>query len=640
MQQAVRFRFLLILPLLALFGLALSGPASATEYIQSFRSEIEIARNGGVTVTELITVNAEGRDIRRGIFRDFPLTMLDDKGRHQTVGFDVLSVERDGAPEKWHTETISGGIRIYFGSQDVELRPGRHAYALTYRTDRQIRYFPDHDEFYWNVTGNGWKFAIQEASTTISLPDGVQASNTTFFTGPMGSTAKNARANGTPANPRFVTTRPLAPGEGLTIAVAMPKGSIAPPSDADRRAWFLRDYLGLIVSGIGLVVVIAYYLWFWARVGRDPPKGVVVPRWDAPDGLSPALVNYVDNRGFSGGGWTAFSATMIDLAVRGFVRLEDLSERIVIRRTDKAVSGPLASGEAVMLRNLEAAGGVFVIDKANGTEVQGLGKAFRNAIETEHRGKYYRANLAYVVVGVLISLLCIIGIVLAGGIGPEQLPVLLMPAFFGGIWGGIAVKAGKNLRYSQSLFRKLISVVVLGLFGIVALIIVGLVLVTILESLDDAHWPVLVATGGIVLSNILFFFLMGAPTPLGRRLMDGVEGLRLYLTVAERDRMNMAGAPAMSPQHFETLLPYAVALGVEKPWSQAFETWLAASVASAAAYDPYWYSGGNYHNIGSFSSSMASTIASTLPQPQSSSSSGFSGGSSGGGGGGGGGGGW
>ncbi len=122
-----------------------------------------------------------------------------------------------------------------------------------------------------------------------------------------------------------------------------------------------------------------------------------------------------------------------------------------------------------------------------------------------------------------------------------------------------------------------------------------------------------------------------------------------YLTLAEKDRMNMAGAPEMSPQQFERLLPYAVALGVEKPWTRTFETWLAAAAAgAAAAYAPSWYSGnfssGTFSDrIGGFSSSMASTIASTIPSPApSSSTSGFSGGggSSGGGGGGGGGGRW
>ncbi|WP_440982624.1 DUF2207 family protein, partial [Shinella sumterensis] len=136
-----------------------------------------------------------------------------------------------------------------------------------------------------------------------------------------------------------------------------------------------------------------------------------------------------------------------------------------------------------------------------------------------------------------------------------------------------------------------------------------------------------------------------------RRMMDGIEGLRQYLTLAEKDRMNMAGAPEMSPRHFETLLPYAVALGEEKPWSQTFDRWLlsaAAAGAAATAYQPAWYHGEGFSSgrfsdrMGDFAGSMAGTMQSSLPDPPKSSSSGFSsgGGFSGGGGGGGGGGGW
>src|SRR5690606_4449536 len=128
------------------------------------------------------------------------------------------------------------------------------------------------------------------------------------------------------------------------------------------------------------------------------------------------------------------------------------------------------------------------------------------------------------------------------------------------------------------------------------------------------------------------------------------EGLRQYLTLAEKDRINMAGAPEMSPRHYETLLPYAVALGVEKPWSQTFDRWLltAAAAGAATAYQPAWYHGEGFSSgrfsdrLGGFAGSRAGTMRSSLPDPPKSSSSGFSsgGGSSGGGGGGGGGGGW
>ena len=119
--------------------------ALGAEIISSFNSDIRLEKSGAMTVAETITVNAEGNRIRRGIFRDFPLTFTDENGRLRSVDFDVVSVTRDGQDEPWKTESISGGIRIYAGSEDVMLSPGRHQYVFTYRTNRQIRYFADHD---------------------------------------------------------------------------------------------------------------------------------------------------------------------------------------------------------------------------------------------------------------------------------------------------------------------------------------------------------------------------------------------------------------------------------------------------------------------------------------------------------------
>jgi uncharacterized membrane protein YgcG len=620
-------------------------PAAAEEYIRSYHSEIAIAPDGELKVTETIVAKSEGNRIRRGIFRDFPLTMVDAEGRTVRVGFDIVSVTRDGRNEPYRTETIAGGIRIYSGDQDVFLRDGEHTFVLTYRTDRQIRYFDDHDELYWNVTGNGWDFRIAQASARVTLPDGGQVQQTAAFTGPLGSTARNARMQANGDSAVFSTTRPLGPQEGLTIVAGFPKGVVAVPSKDQERSWWLRDHMGTLIAGAGLVIVLAYYFAVWKRVGRDPARGIVVPRWDAPDGLSPALVNYIDNKGFSGGGWTAFAASAIDLAVKGYVVLDDLSRQIVIRRTDKSSGRDLPAGQSVILSAVGGKGESFVIDKNNGTTVQTVGKNFRQAIEREHRGKYYNANWGYVLGGIGLSVIFLIALLVFGNLEPDMIAVLIVPVFVAVFFGFIAVGFGKKLRRGSSLFGRIMTVVVLGFIGLVALSIVSSVLVALVSELTGTdHWPLLVSVGGIVLANVMFFFLMGAPTPIGAKLMDGIEGLRLYLTVAEKDRMNMAGAPEMSPQHFEKLLPYAVALGVEKPWSQAFDTWLAAA-GLGAAYTAAWYHGGGFNSfgdrIGGFSSSMASTIASTLPQPTSSSSSGFSGGGfSGGGGGGGGGGGW
>ncbi len=373
-----------------------------------------------------------------------------------------------------------------------------------------------------------------------------------------------------------------------------------------------------------------------------------MPRWDPPEGISPALVNYIDNKGFSGEGWTALSASALDLAVKGYIVLDDFKQSIVLRRTDKAPAEKLASGQANLLAAIGGPGDSLTIDKANGTRVQRVGQAFREAIEKEHRGKYYRGNAGYIVAGVALSIVVLIALFAFGNYGEDIFPIFGVMAFVSVFLGSFAVKVGRGLQRGSSLIMRILAIVALAFMALIAVSVVGGILIVVLTEMQPEDLPIAAALGGIVLINALFYFLMDAPTPLGRKLMDGIEGLRIYMTLAEKDRMNMREAPTMSPQHFEKLLPYAVALGVEKPWTRTFETWLAtaAAGAAAAAYQPAWYhgdsSGGFGDRIGGFSSSMASTIASTIPPPPKSSSSGFSsgGGFSGGGGGGGGGGGW
>ncbi|TBY67043.1 DUF2207 domain-containing protein, partial [Rhizobium leguminosarum bv. viciae] len=626
--------------------LMLAAPAAfAAEVIESFASDITLDKNGAMSVTETITVNAEGNQINHGIFRDFPLYFTDAAGRRRSVDFDMVSVQRDGEDEPWHTESISGGIRIYAGSVDVTVMPGRHRYVFTYRTNRQIRYFDDHDELYWNVTGNGWIFPIRLATAAVKLPPGVAATETTFFTGPEGATEKDARVSETGAGLVFSTTAPLDAHEGLTFAIRMPKGSIDPPSADMESTWWLKDNRNYFIGFGGLILVFAYYTRSWLKVGRDPARGVVVPRWDAPDGISPALVNYIDNKGFSGEGWTALSATALNLAVRGYVKLEDLKNSIVIQGTGKPLGKEkFQAGEIELLRVAGGAGATLTIDKANGERVKSVGQSFRSAIEKEHRGKYYNSNLIYTAGGIALSAAALVILFVFGSLEPDTIAVMLIPIVISVFVSVFVAGLVRSLHRGKSLFGKIIAIIsaAIGVFvGTSILATMGLALASSLVELHET--PMLFAVGGIVLLNILYFFIMGAPTPLGAKMMDGIDGLRQYLTLAEKDRMNTAGAPEMSPRHFETLLPYAVALGVEKPWSRTFETWLAAAAAgAAAAYAPAWYSGnfnsGSFSDrIGGFSSSMASTIASTIPSPPpSSSSSGFSGGGSSGGGGGGG----
>ncbi len=624
----------------------------AEEAIERFDVTLALASDGGITVTETITVRGEGNQIRRGIYRDFPVVFKDATGRERRVDFEVVSVIRDGKPEDFRVERASRATRVYIGNANRFLGPGTFTYKLTYTTDRQIRFFDTHDELYWNVTGNFWNFPINLATAQFTLPDSANAVDVAVFTGPLGSRDTNATASITGASNRVVaqTTQPLAQREGLSVAIRMPPGSVTRPTTSQQLGWFVRDNLPALISFAGFILIALYYFWAWNRVGRDPARGVAVPRWDAPDGISPALVHYIDNNGLRGN--SAFSAALLSLAVKGHVTLEELNEKdMKIQPTGNIPgSGTLPAGEEAIYSNISNKSGGFRIDKANGTQVVALASRFRKKMHAEHRNKFFKRNMLWIIAGTVMSVVAILlSISTAGPEAAGMLPLVLAVMVVSFIMLLVMNLGLRNLRTVTSAG--------FNIAGIIKWFVLGMFAFNVLPTLGGLAWatgvsPLLTtAVVSIVLLNVLFWYLLGAPTPLGRKLMDGIEGLKTYINLAEKDRMNLQGAPAMSPQHFETLLPYAVALNLEKPWSKAFEAWLAtaAGAAAAASYNPHWYSGDRFsagnigRNMGSVADTISSSMTNAAPAP-SSSSSGFSGGGggggSGGGGGGGGGGGW
>ena len=644
------FRTLLLALIFALTAL----PAMAEEAIESFHAAVDLSKSGRMTVTETIRVKAEGYKIKRGIYRDFPLTFSGDDGALHRVDFSIDKIERNGQDEPYRTEAIDGGVRIWIGDPDVFIPRGEHLYSITYETGRQVRYRKDFDELFWNVTGNFWEFPIREASATIVLPEGAKPEATTFFTGPFGATEKNARVLVEGNEVFFATTMSLDLREGLTVGIKLAKGVIDPPNQTDLFRWEVKDRANSFIAIVALGAVLVYFGWNWMRVGRDPMRGIVIPRWDAPMGLSPALVNYIANRGFTGNGWPAFSASAINLAVKGLVILDDLKGAVSFKPTGRKPDKALPLGEDVIFKAVQGVA-VLPIDKANGRKFQKMGDDFRGSIDKEHTGKYYRYNLGVIIWGIILAVGAYLSVILFGTFDTKMLGMLVVPGVLFVFVSIFSAVLGAIIRSAPNAAIKVLAWMFLGAFWLamaLVLLISAMTLFEIAQSFDDK--VALACCGGILVSTVFFTTFMGAATPLGRELMDGIEGLRLYLTVAEKDRMNMASAPEMSPQHYEKLLPYAVALGVEKQWSTHFQQWLEAAGANANYdYKPDWYAGRDFdsrqlgNRMSTVANSISTSIASSLPAPPKSSSSGFSsssssssGGSSGGGGGGGGGGGW
>ncbi|MEM9681865.1 MAG: DUF2207 domain-containing protein [Pseudomonadota bacterium] len=639
--------------LLLAFALVLStvsilAPAKAAdrERIVQYDSEIWVHSDGTMTVRETIEVEALGQQIRRGIFRDFPTTYEDDKGTRVVVDFHVEEVTRDGKPEPYHTERRGNGVRLYIGDKDVFIPKGRHVYTILYGTNRQLGFFEDFDELYWNVTGNEWAFPIESARAIVQLPKGARVLDHAAYTGPAGATGRNFTY--TPLSEgvvRFDTTRPLNPGEGLTIAVSWPVGFVDRPTGTERAFYFISDNSALVVGLIGFGLLLLYYVYMWSKVGRDPEAGVIVAQYQPPDHLSPAGTRYVMRYGFDD---KVFTAAIVSMAVKGALTIEEDAHKVYTLNATGGQDG-LTPGERAIAAKLFRYSGRIELKQKNHKRLQSAQKALKSKLRNEFEKTYFVRNTKFFVPGVVLSLVALGVLALAAD---EPAAAGFITLWLAGWTAGVYFLVRKAWRawkgaVAAGNIAGLIGALVMTLFAVpfVGGEIMGLWIYATTASVGGAVMLLLMQA-----VNLLFYHLLKAPTLLGRQLMDRIEGFKLYLSVAEQDRMNMLNPPDQTPELFEKYLPYALALDVEQEWAEQFSGVLTAAGTAPGEtrhghpYRPAWYSGHALdRGLSGFGPALggafAGAIASASTSPGSRSGSG-GGGSSGGGGGGGGGGGW
>ena len=379
--------------------------------------------------------------------------------------------------------------------------------------------------------------------------------------------------------------------------------------------WWLNDNRSLVLNLAGLILLLVYYLLVWNRYGRDSRRGYIIPRYEPPDGLSPAVLRFVDRTGFDK---EAASAAIINLAVKGFI-IVDQSDGYSLERTNKSDLKDLPPGEQQLLRSLFSTRQRLVIDQENHKLLGRAIKKFSAYLQAEFQQANFRKNGGLMIPGILLTILVIVaGLLIKDELRPEVI--------FLAVW----LSAWTFACYYLVLTRKWLSVLVFTLVEIMAIgFFVSIAPVEFLGTLFL-----------FFVTNIVFYHLLQAPTRRGRKLMDEIEGFRTYLKVAQKDRLNLLNEPEKTPALYEKYLPYALALDVDQQWSEKFSRVLhAASTHNTGAYRPHWYY--SHGNSGAFDTGMVTALATGLTgaiadasvAPGSSSSSGFGGGGSSGGGG-------
>ena len=643
----------LLFALLALPAASQESDTQATngdtsERITSYDSDIAVARNGTLTVSETIAVYANGERIRHGIYRDFPTRYTDKHGVRVHVRFDVIAVTRDGHSEPFATESISNGVRVRIGDKNILVDSGPHTYTLTYITARQIGFFDHYDELYWNVTGNGWIFPIEKASATIHLPPGARITQNAFYTGAQGSTATNAQVSEQSQDTiRFETTEPLGPNEGLTVAVGFAKGAVIPPSAADLRRDFIIDNASSIVALFGVFVLAIFYLVTWWHHGRDPKRGTIIPLFTPPAGLSPEAVRYIHRMSYDR---KSFAAALINMAVKGFLTIAQEGSSFTLTRTGKSeVQCALSASEFAMSNALfSGANDSIELKQSNHSKVQAAISGLKAKLKSECEKNYFVTNSGYFFGGLAILALTGIAAAMLSEDSGLAAAILLWLSLWSIGTSFIVHQAYNNwvdVARGPSPISSFFSALVTTVFALPfsAGLIFG---IFILGNALPLAASLPLTVGGVL--AYVFYHLLKAPTALGGHTLDKIEGFKLFLETAEKDRLEMLNPPNVTPALFESFLPYAIALDCENQWSRKFEAQAAAAGMGADqnyGYTPLWYSGNSFSNLGAagfasaLGSSLGSAAASAATAPGSSSGSG-GGGFSGGGGGGGGGGGW
>ena len=569
--------------------------------IPSFSANYTVNADRSIDVTERIDVDF-GPLQKHGIYRDIPVRYAKvvrpgSSIRAGTVDVALMVLDvTDGNGQKLATSITRGrSVRIRIGDANG-LVSGTQTYLIHYRLGSGLGFFADHDELYWQATGTEWPVPILAASATVRIA-AARAAATSDTTGwspwcyaGVAQSTSNERCTARYAGRglyQFTSGR-LDPGEGLTFVAAFPKGVIAPPTASEQFTAKLAIWwpLGVPVAGFFALLLL------WARHGREPDPGSIVPMWNPPKGLPAGAAGALVNQR---AGMNDIVATVIDMAVRGYLTINEVAPDGILGSLDEK------SFAAKALRSL------------------GVGMTDWNLIRIAKPPGDLVPYEQSVMDGVFED-----------GVSARRMSDLHnefykhLPTIKKGIYT-LLIQLGLFRRNPETTRGWYIAGGISTMIFAVAL------------GIKTSNVVLGVGIGLLAVMLLIFSNFMPAKTAEGARRWREVKGLEEYIRRAEKQELEMTQAPEKTTQLFSMLLPYAIALKVSDIWVKQFGDLLRTA-------PPTWYTGTSAgFSVAHFSSGLSNfqTAAShTMASAPGGSSGSGGGGSVGGGGGGGGGGSW
>lgn len=550
---------------------------SVNETIRSFEVEATVTSDRLVKISERIEYDFGQLD-KHGIYRVIPETYVRD-GISYGYRYSVTGVKLDGVDEPYSESRQGDALYLKIG-RELETITGSHIYTITYETDKAITFFEDHDELYWNVTGNGWEVPIERTSFRLVSPLGSDAARPFIcYTGHLGSTEQDCGLTADKDALLVNSRRILNAQEGMTVVFSFPKGMINQPTESELFWEAVRDNLILLAP---LLAALAMF-YIWRTKGKDPAPETIIPQYESPRGMSPMVLSGALGGGAIQATGPGATATIIDMARKGYLHIEYGEKKgffggITQTYTFLKKQSPSEVAPAWEIRIWD---GLF-----------DQGRRDRTTFDDLKEDKFYQDVSS------------------AGSAATKELQKL-----------HIFVSNPYVVRtmYFLAAFMSAFVVLVIGLSSPVG-------------GLAAAATFVVIA---------VFGWFMPKRTAEGTSIVAEVKGFKWFLSVTEEERLKFHNAPARTPEEFMELLPSAIALGVEKQWADQFkDIQLAPPEWAEGPRANMLTSLALIHAIDTMHSQSAAAVYSPPQSTAGGGGSGFSGGGSGGGGGGGGGGSW
>src|ERR1700722_4624566 len=514
--------------------------------IQHFDERVVISPDGAIEVTETIEAQFIGSNWH-GVYRTIPVEYITPQGLTYTLLLEPLSVTDDlGQPLKYQRswqgrDTL---FKIYVPNPDNATR----TVVLRYRVLNALTFFDDHDELYWNVTGNAWEAPIARVTAEIDLPAGVTGLHAVSYSGAFGSRAQDAIVESRSNSVQLRYIHSLDLHEGLTVVVGWDKGFVHEPAAAEKILFILRSNWPIFIP---LGVFILMFFWWWTK-GRDPERDAITVQYEPPDNLSPAECGtFVDGKV----AMCDITATLVDLAVKGYFTIEH-------QNADMRLGIFVPDSPAVMLlARLQDVSKNLPPGLAQVTHAMAMSAGPQNpAIPKE----YIQAARA-------ISELEKVPLPKVALSELQNRFSLHLPVMYKYIFDELQGDGYYARRPDQ--YRR--GAVALGFLTGFLMLPLGLLL-TATTGTAPLPWIVAAVLSGIIIA-VLGSFMTGR-TVAGARAYAKVLGFEDFLGRVEKDQIERL---ENAPELFEKYLPYAMALRVEKKWVAAF--------SNIGMQSPQWY---------------------------------------------------